>query len=241
MKRSLLQTSRLVLLAMAAFAGCDDDGLTSGDAGYWTEARHQVTATLNDNTLFLIDNGDGTAAVTFDGANPRHVTSDNSVGIGVTTYVGAWDIPQSVTSDEGRSYTITSIGEEAFMGNKSLTSVTLPSSVTSIGQGAFTMCTNLTSVNIPEGVTEIPSACFGACTKMATLTLPPSVNVIGRAALWRCSKLASLHVGAVTPPALSDSLVRISYAADFTVYVPESSVAAYQQADFWNAHTIVGE
>lgn len=127
------------------------------------------------------------------------------------------------------------------MGNKSLTSVTLPSTVKAIGQGAFTMCTSLTSVNIPEGVTQIPSACFGACSKMATLTLPPSVNTIGRAALWRCSRLASLHVGAVTPPALSDSLVSISYAADFTVYVPESSVAAYQQADFWKDHAIVGE
>lgn len=38
---------------------------------------------------------------------------------------------------KGNSYTITSIGDEAFYDCTSLTSVTIPNSVTSIGDGAF--------------------------------------------------------------------------------------------------------
>ena len=58
---------------------------------------------------------------------------------------GTYEIPESVTS----------IGQQAFFGCRSLTSVTIPESVTSIGRGAFFGCRSLTSVTIPASVTEI--------------------------------------------------------------------------------------
>lgn len=51
------------------------------------------------------------------------------------------------------------IGEKAFFGCTSLTSVTIPNSVTSIGEYAF-VATNLTSVTIPDRVTEIGVLAF---------------------------------------------------------------------------------
>ena len=62
-----------------------------------------------------------------------------------TAATGKISIPNSVTS----------IGEKAFYGCRSLTSVTIPNSVTSIGEKAFSGCTALTSLTIPEGVTSI--------------------------------------------------------------------------------------
>ena len=43
---------------------------------------------------------------------------------------------------------MTSIGESAFNGCSSITSVTIPSTVTTIGYGAFQNCTGLKTINI---------------------------------------------------------------------------------------------
>ena len=54
-------------------------------------------------------------------------------------YSGNVVIPESVTYN-GKTYSVTSIGRDAFTNCTSLTSVTIPNSVTSIGQYAFYNC-----------------------------------------------------------------------------------------------------
>ena len=54
----------------------------------------------------------------------------------------------------------------AFWGDKSLTSVIIPSSVTSIGSSAFRDCTSLTNVTIPSSVTSIYYDAFDGCSSL---------------------------------------------------------------------------
>ena len=84
------------------------------------------------------------------------------------------------------------IGNQAFDGCSSLTSLTLPSSVTSIGSSAFSGCSGLTSLTLPSSVTEIGWYAFYGCSGLTSLTLPSSVSSIGSFAFSGCSGLTSL-------------------------------------------------
>lgn len=69
-------------------------------------------------------------------------------------------MPEIVIPAEVNGLPVTSIGENTFARNTSLTSIVIPDCVTSIGQSAFYGCVSLTSINIPDGVTSIDYATF---------------------------------------------------------------------------------
>ena len=175
----------------------DDSGLTEGDPNYFTSSRGQFTATLSDGTTLYLLAGDGagTATLTYDGSNPRHWQSETTATVSVTTYQGDLTLPETVSAN-GKTYTLTGIGEEALMGCRSLTSVTLPNTIQWLGEGAFAVCRGLTSITIPEGVTEIPIGCFGYCSVLTTANLPASVTTIAKMAFDGCSGMTSITLPA---------------------------------------------
>ena len=84
---------------------------------------------------------------------------------------------------------VTRIGESAFSGCSSMTSVTIPDSVTSIGDSAFSGCSGLTSVTIPDSVTSIGRSVFSSCNNLTNVTIPDSVEAIAPTAFDGCGKL----------------------------------------------------
>ena len=122
------------------------------------------------NGIYYNKNSDGkTVYVTFKDTN-------------YNSYSGSVVIPSTVTS--GTTYSVTSIGSEAFLGCSGLTSVTIDNSVTSIGDGAFYECSGLTSVAIPNSVTEIGENAFYKCSGLTSVTIPNSVTSIGADAFY---------------------------------------------------------
>ena len=58
---------------------------------------------------------------------------------------------------------VTSIGNSAFWGCRSLSDIVIPSCVTSIGDGAFWDCSSLSDIVIPSSVTSIGDSAFDGC------------------------------------------------------------------------------
>ena len=72
---------------------------------------------------------------------------------------------------------VTEIGEGAFFGCSSLTSISIPPSVTEIGHSAFFGCSNLTSISIPSSVTEIGHSAFSGCSNLTSISIPKGCEV----------------------------------------------------------------
>ena len=129
-----------------------------------------------------------------DGSNNQaQVTYNESAPTASYSYSGAVTIPQVVTYD-GKEYAVTSIGEEAFLENRGLTSVSIPNSVKSIGDKAFYGCSALTSVTIPNSVITIGEGAFSGCDALTAINIPGSVESIGMGAFSSCNALASIIV-----------------------------------------------
>ena len=76
------------------------------------------------------------------------------------------------------------IGAAAFMGNKTLKEVTIPSTVTEIRVNAFSDCTALKTVNMTDGVTSINESFKN--TAIETITIPSTVRYLYIGAFAGC-------------------------------------------------------
>lgn len=97
---------------------------------------------------------------------------------------------QSIVLPKG----ITTIGDDAFSYNTSLTSIKIPNTVTTIGKRAFRGCTNLTSIEIPDSVTYIGDYCFYGCNRLQKIKLSKKIQTINQRLLQGCSSLTEIEI-----------------------------------------------
>lgn len=90
--------------------------------------------------------------------------------------------------------TVTSIGESAFYGCKTIRNIILPDTIVEIKDQAFIDCTELTSISIPDGVTSIGGKAFMVCTSLTSISIPNSVTTIGLNAFSGCTSLLSVRL-----------------------------------------------
>jgi hypothetical protein len=124
----------------------------------------------------------------------KSVTIGNSVtSIGNQAFLGCTGLT-SVTFTP--TSTLTSIGEDAFY-DCGFTSIIIPNSVISIGTGAFFGCTGLTSVTFTptSTLTSIGTQVFQDCTELTSIIIPNSVISIGEGAFFGCISLTTVTIG----------------------------------------------
>ena len=160
--------------------------------------------TYTDNQGIVYElNGDGTITLT-DGSNAT----------------GSITIPAAVEQD-GESYPVTSVGDNAFANCLQLVSVTFSGNIDSIGVEAFAHCWRLVSVTFSGNVGSIGDYAFVNCTALETVTFSGNVDSIWNHAFYRCHALENVtfsgNVGNIEGYAFWDC-----YALK-TIYVPVST------------------
>lgn len=89
---------------------------------------------------------------------------------------------------------VTSIGDYAFYGCVSLTSVIIPNSVTNIGEQAFALCFGMQGISIPDSVTIIGHEAFFDCSGLTNVIIPSSVTNMGDGPFVACTSLTNITV-----------------------------------------------
>lgn len=138
---------------------------------------------------------DGTAEITGYSGEDTQITIPSEIGgiavtsVGNEAFLGNENIITATISDG-----ITSIEYRAFGECSSLLKVTLPESVANIGIGAFENCGLLISVNLPEHLTQIADNTFLGCNSLMSAEIPDGVASIGSYAFNGCAALKKITI-----------------------------------------------
>lgn len=134
------------------------------------------------------------------------------------------------------------------------------SNITSLGDYAFDTCRKIKTIEFPENITAIPMYCCQKNDLLHTVTIPSNITTIKRGAITECNSLEILTIPAsvasieqyafanninmkeyhflgTTPPTLSaaaNNSVFSGMPSDCKIYVPQSSVSAYRNAQYWS-------
>ncbi|MDO4976633.1 MAG: leucine-rich repeat protein [Eubacteriales bacterium] len=91
--------------------------------------------------------------------------------------------------------TMTTIRDDCFYYNDTLTSIEIPSSVTKISSYAFYYCESLENLKLSEGLKTIDYYAFYYCKSLKSISIPDSVTSLGVDAFYGCYKLNSITLG----------------------------------------------
>lgn len=163
------------------------------------------------------------------GLNGTLILPDNLTIIGGWTFSncnfrGTLKLPENILIIDNR----------AFQSNQFSGTLTIPSSVTYIGEGAFQNCSRISGiVEIPDEVIYISNGAFANCSQLQGVILSKNTEFIAEGAFESCFLLNSIVCNAINPPQLAESAFNGVAKDNFTVEVPEASVASYSTAPGW--------
>ena len=115
----------------------------------------------------------------------------------ITKYIGSGgtvSIPSTIAG-----LPVAYIGDGAFAGCTTLTSVTFPDTVFGIGHTAFNSCSALSQVSLGKQLYSIGDAAFAFCFGLESIAIPAGVTTIGINPFASCTNLDAITVEALNP------------------------------------------
>ena len=176
-------------------------------------------ATLSEIKLYIEDEDSGKYAaglgpITYFNAGIDTMTTidgityliegNNATIVDCNRYLSSVNISSNI-SINGKSYSITKVGEKAFRQCLNLSNAQLPSSIKTFEKEAFAYCNSLATINMPSSLIEIGANAFEHCVLLTSLTLPTNLIKIGSNAFKNCEEITTIS--------LNDNLEYIDYNA----------------------------
>ena len=128
------------------------------------------------------------------------------------------------------------IPKSCFSGN-CFSSITFAedSEIIKIEGGAFNSIRRLTeAIILPKKLMYLGSSAFASCVNLPKIILPESTETIAGSAFSGCYGITAITCKAVLPPVVGDGAFDGVAKDNFTLEVPEQSVASYQTAKGWS-------
>ena len=157
-------------------------------------------------------------------------------------YSGSIVIPAYV-SNGSETYTVTTVGGNAFAGCNGMESVELPNTIETIENNSFWQCRGLTAITIPNSVNSIANNAFRYCENLQELTLGSSLRTVEKYAFADCSNLTSIKSLSEVPPSMHKDVFVFATGIfnNAKVYVPKGSKLAYSAAEVWKSFRTIVE
>lgn len=123
------------------------------------------------------------------------INNDSEYGVRYNEYYeGTLKDNEIIIPEVYNTKKVTTILERGFAENKTIASVTLPSSIKSIESGAFFECDNLSKINLPDGLKVINDSTFYSCDSLAIVRIPDSVSLIDESAFANSEGLKTVYL-----------------------------------------------
>lgn len=187
-----------VLFSLTACSGAAVAESANGVVGNLNWSYDSSTKTLTITGTGDMENFENSDAVAWKAVREsatRVVVGEDVTSIGNYAFFGMTALTEVVlpkVDGAADPHVLTRIGNFAFAYSTALAGVSIPSSVTSVGDGAFEGCSSLTSIYLQENVTELGKRAFAYCYSLSSVMITGELTGVKDQTFKNCQALTSL-------------------------------------------------
>lgn len=136
---------------------------------------------------------------------------------------------------------VDSIGTQAFYNCPALTEASLGNELKDLGTKAFQSCGNLKNVKIGNSLSTIGGEAFKGCGNLERFHVGNQLDSIGAKAFEGCVNMKKFVSETITPPACGERALIDIEKWVCMLYVPQSGIDAYRNADQWKEFILIND